>query len=100
MCFQHKSPTEIQPAPSDTVPTKQVVLPLQSEGELPLLRKGLGHNWDAEVGAKQSARGQQKSNIVFLLLKVSFFQVHYSIKVWVAAISYRQKSTTRRHQGG
>lgn len=60
---------------------KTSAAPTAVRGELPLPRKGLGHNWDAEVGAKQSARGQQKSNIVFLLLKVSFFQVHYSIKV-------------------
>lgn len=61
--FQHKSSIAIQPVPQETMPTKEVLLPLQSEGELPLLRKGFEHNWEAEVRVKQSTRGQQKSNI-------------------------------------
>lgn len=61
--FQHKSSTEIQPVPQETMPNKQVLPPLQSESELPLLRKGFEHNWDAVEGVKQSTRRQQKSNI-------------------------------------
>jgi len=39
--FQHKSSTRIQPAPQETMTTKQVLLPPQAEGE-PCLEKGVG----------------------------------------------------------
>lgn len=73
---------------------------LQPEGELPTLREG----WDTPGCTGRSETVYQRAweiqyLIIFLLFKVSFPQVHYSVEGCVsAAISHRQKRATCRHQ--